>query len=267
AGTDRFKAWIITTTPGNFYLHQPLSKTGCAVLVPGQYKDAYQLGFHQNKPTHPALVQTGGKVRAYRDNDRDFYAEETKVIEEGHFGINIHRSNSLGPAQKRPRRAAAHLRALPGRLPKLLHLHPAPRARAGARLAANLAAGLRGRAASKPMAGPGADERPICGACDPEHHANNAQRWADAAPQGGGAYGTTTRYYIARLKADGTLDTAFGSTSPTTSLNNSISAIAVQPDGKILVGGSFTQYGSANTPRSYIARLDTGGVLDPTFVP
>jgi hypothetical protein len=95
-GTDRMRTWIVTTTPGNFYLHQPLSKLGCAVLVPGQYLDAYQLGFHQNKPAHPALVQTGGKVRAYRDNDRDFYAEETKVVEEGHFGINIHRSNMAG---------------------------------------------------------------------------------------------------------------------------------------------------------------------------
>ncbi|MGI4864438.1 MAG: hypothetical protein ACRYFZ_11005 [Janthinobacterium lividum] len=96
AGTDRLKAWIITTTPGNFYLQQPLSKAGCAVLMPGQYKGAYQLGFHQNKPAHPALVQVGAKVRAYRDNDRDIYAEETKVIEEGFFGINIHRSNMVG---------------------------------------------------------------------------------------------------------------------------------------------------------------------------
>ena len=96
AGTDRMRTWIITTTPGNFYLHQPLSKLGCAVLVPGQYPGAYQLGFHQNKPAHPALVQTGGKVRAYRDNNRDYYAEETKLVEEGHFGINIHRANMAG---------------------------------------------------------------------------------------------------------------------------------------------------------------------------
>lgn len=96
AGTERLKAWIITTTPGNFYLLKPVGKAGCAVLVPGQYKGVYQLGFHQNKPDHPALVQLGGKVRAYRDNDRDVYAEETKVVEEGFFGINIHRSNSMG---------------------------------------------------------------------------------------------------------------------------------------------------------------------------
>jgi hypothetical protein len=95
-GTDRLKAWIITTTPGNFYLQKPLGKAGCAVLVPGQYRGVYRLGFHMSKPDHPALVQQGGKVRAYRDNDRDIIAEETKVIEEGFFGINIHRSNSMG---------------------------------------------------------------------------------------------------------------------------------------------------------------------------
>lgn len=95
-GTDRMKAWIITTTPGNFYLQKPLSEAGCAVLVPGQYRSVYQLGFHMSKPDHPALVQQGGKVRAYRDSDRDVFAEETKLIEEGFFGINIHRSSSMG---------------------------------------------------------------------------------------------------------------------------------------------------------------------------
>lgn len=96
AGTERMKAWIITTTPGLFYLQKPLSKLGCAVLVPGQYTGTYQLGFHQSKPDHPALVQVHGKVKVYRDNDRDITAEETKVIEEGLFGVNIHRASSLG---------------------------------------------------------------------------------------------------------------------------------------------------------------------------
>ena len=95
-GTDRMRTWTVTTTPGKFYRHQPLSKLGCAVLVPGQYRDAYQLGFHQNKPAHLTLVQTGGKVRPYRDNDRDYYAAEPKVVEEGHFGINLHRTHVAG---------------------------------------------------------------------------------------------------------------------------------------------------------------------------
>lgn len=96
AGTERLRAWCITTTPGLVNLRRPASKAGCAVLVPDQYKNVYRLGLHKDKPDHPALVQTGGIVKAFRDNDRDELAEETKTITEGYFGINIHRANSNG---------------------------------------------------------------------------------------------------------------------------------------------------------------------------
>jgi hypothetical protein len=95
-GKPRLKSWSITTEPGVFYQKNPLSKLGAAVLVPGQYKKAYQLGLHQGRSNHPALVQTGNKVKVYRDNDRDGIAEETGVIEEGFFGINIHRASAAG---------------------------------------------------------------------------------------------------------------------------------------------------------------------------
>ena len=90
-GTERLQARAITTVPGAFYLINPL-KGGCAVLVPGQYKNAYILGFHQNNQSHPALVQRGGEVRIYRDNDHDNKPEETATAESGYFGINIHRT-------------------------------------------------------------------------------------------------------------------------------------------------------------------------------
>jgi uncharacterized delta-60 repeat protein len=44
-----------------------------------------------------------------------------------------------------------------------------------------------------------------------------------------------------------------------------VSAIAVQDDGKVLIGGVFTTVGG--TPRSYIARLNGDGSLDPSFAP
>ncbi|MDB5243623.1 MAG: hypothetical protein JWP57_4248 [Spirosoma sp.] len=94
-GTERLKAWPMTTDPGAYYLEHPLAG-GCAVLKPGQYKGAYILGFHQSKPDHPALVQHGGPVTIYRDNDRDNLAEETSSQENGYFGINIHRSQKEG---------------------------------------------------------------------------------------------------------------------------------------------------------------------------
>jgi uncharacterized delta-60 repeat protein len=46
--------------------------------------------------------------------------------------------------------------------------------------------------------------------------------------------------------------------------NSSVSALAVQGDGKILVGGDFTSIGGGS--RNYIARLDAGGILDTGFV-
>ncbi len=47
--------------------------------------------------------------------------------------------------------------------------------------------------------------------------------------------------------------------------SNGVATLAVQPDGKILVGGSFTNLGGQ--PRNYIGRLNTDGTLDSTFDP
>jgi uncharacterized delta-60 repeat protein len=47
--------------------------------------------------------------------------------------------------------------------------------------------------------------------------------------------------------------------------NGLVSSIAVQADGKILVGGDFTAFGLQT--RNYIARLNTDGTVDATFDP
>jgi uncharacterized delta-60 repeat protein len=47
--------------------------------------------------------------------------------------------------------------------------------------------------------------------------------------------------------------------------NDAVLALAIQPDGKVLVGGAFTSLGGAN--RSYIGRLNPDGSLDSTFNP
>ena len=65
------------------------------------------------------------------------------------------------------------------------------------------------------------------------------------SPNGGAA---VTRNRIARLNADGTLDTAFNPNA-----NSYVYSIAVQADGKILAGGYFTSIGGATRKR--IARL------------
>jgi uncharacterized delta-60 repeat protein len=75
-------------------------------------------------------------------------------------------------------------------------------------------------------------------------------------------YNGTGRNYIVRLNADGSLDPTFNTgTGP----NNGVSPVALQPDGKIVIGGSFTAYNG--TPRHYLARLNADGSLDTTFDP
>lgn len=64
------------------------------------------------------------------------------------------------------------------------------------------------------------------------------------------AFNGTTQNRIARLNSDGTLDTSF---NIGTGFNGPVHSIALQPDGKILVGGLFTKYNG--TTQSRIARL------------
>ncbi len=47
--------------------------------------------------------------------------------------------------------------------------------------------------------------------------------------------------------------------------NGAVDAIAIQSDGKIIIGGAFTQIGA--TPFLYLARLNTDGTLDASFKP
>ncbi|MFP5445738.1 MAG: fibronectin type III domain-containing protein, partial [Betaproteobacteria bacterium] len=72
--------------------------------------------------------------------------------------------------------------------------------------------------------------------------------------------GGQMRNRIARLNADGTLDAGFNPDA-----NNFVSSVAVQPDGKVLVGGSFTSMGGQM--RNRIARLNADGTLDEGFNP
>lgn len=75
-------------------------------------------------------------------------------------------------------------------------------------------------------------------------------------------YDNISRNRIARLNSDGTLDTTF---DPGTGMDGEVSAISIQPDGKIVVGGYFSDYNG--TPRNRIARLNPNGSLDTTFNP
>gem|GEM_PF-2543192 len=69
------------------------------------------------------------------------------------------------------------------------------------------------------------------------------------------------RARIARLTASGGLDTTF---TNTLGANLTVRAIAVQTDGKILVGGDFTQFNGL--ARNYLVRLNEDGSVDTNFV-
>ena len=80
-----------TTNPGTTVLksYKKFNAKGAAVLVADTWhNNVWMKGKHQGKVT--ALVQTGNKVRVYRDADMDEKSEESLVIQEGYFGINFH---------------------------------------------------------------------------------------------------------------------------------------------------------------------------------
>ena len=72
--------------------------------------------------------------------------------------------------------------------------------------------------------------------------------------------GVDQRNRVARLNLDGTIDTnfnvGFGPDQP-------VRALAMQPDGRIIIGGLFTNVNQ--TPRAWLARLNTDGSLDPNY--
>ncbi len=83
----------------------------------------------------------------------------------------------------------------------------------------------------------------------------------------GGAFNTFNgfaRNHLASLNSNGTVDTEF---YPFTvngySSSHRVGKITLQPDGRILIAGSFTTYNGLSAP--YIARLNADGTLDPSF--
>lgn len=69
--------------------------------------------------------------------------------------------------------------------------------------------------------------------------------------------------YLVRLNSDGTVDPSFNGI--TSGFNVTVNTVALQADGKILVGGAFTSFnGSAGAP-DYFIRLNSNGSVDSSF--
>ena len=85
-----FECFKCTTDPGTHWVENILSESGVAILKPGQYRSSHKLRLHQGK--YMALGQQK-PVKVYRDNNRDGkYDLIEESVQEGLFGINIHRA-------------------------------------------------------------------------------------------------------------------------------------------------------------------------------
>ncbi len=98
---------------------------------------------------------------------------------------------------------------------------------------------------------------------------NNPVRTLSIQPDGkiivGGqftSYNGSEQNHIIRLNSDGTKDESFNVGS---SFNDIVYATVVQPDGKIIAGGKFTNFNG--TWQNNVARLNTDGTIDLVFYP
>src|SRR5258706_8621617 len=73
-------------------------------------------------------------------------------------------------------------------------------------------------------------------------------------------YAGVPRSGIARLNSTGSIDATF---TPGQGANESVFTLAVQPDGKPIIGGFFNVYDGH--PQNAVARLNTNGTYDATF--
>lgn len=74
-------------------------------------------------------------------------------------------------------------------------------------------------------------------------------------------YNTITKKHIVRLNTDGSIDTTF---LMGTGADNPILSAAIQPDGKIIIGGGFTKFNGTNNVNR-ILRLNENGTIDASF--
>tara|TARA_R110000782_G_scaffold26587_9_gene68009 strand:+ start:4351 stop:4968 length:618 start_codon:yes stop_codon:yes gene_type:complete len=89
-GEWKFHCFKATTDPGTHWVENVMNGDGVAILKPGQYRGSHKLRLHLGK--YLALGQKE-PLKVYRDNNRDDeYNLDESSIQEGIFGINIHRA-------------------------------------------------------------------------------------------------------------------------------------------------------------------------------
>ena len=95
-GKKQAQSFAASTDPGFSMLVKPINQNGCAIMVEGHYKDCWSVGTHGRGGSNPhtAFKQSKGKVKVYRDKTTDtIYDLDRRTIQEGYFGINIHKGS------------------------------------------------------------------------------------------------------------------------------------------------------------------------------
>jgi hypothetical protein len=88
-----YNEYNCTTDPGDDWTDNPMLEKGVAILKPGQYPKSHKIRLHGGKYT--ALGQQNN-VQVYRDANKDgVYDYNEDTVDEGLFGINIHRATAL----------------------------------------------------------------------------------------------------------------------------------------------------------------------------
>jgi len=99
---DIIRVYAGTTDPGAWWTRNPITAagtTGAAHLCEGFHKNAWRVGTHATGTpfAHEALVQTGNKVKIWRDVNKDYEKSDRDPVQEGYYGINIHRAGLDDP--------------------------------------------------------------------------------------------------------------------------------------------------------------------------
>ncbi len=91
-GNWQFHCYDCTTDPGTHWVKNIMRTSGVAILKPGQYRSSHKIRLHAGR--YEALCQKKS-LKVYRDNNRDDnYDLLEENVQEGIFGINIHRATS-----------------------------------------------------------------------------------------------------------------------------------------------------------------------------
>ena len=94
-GEWQLHVWAATTDPGTKAVKEFKNKNGVARLIPDQYRGCYIIRKHAGK--YDAVCQDK-PVKVWRDKNKDNTFDEV-IVQEGIFGINIHKSNPKTESQ------------------------------------------------------------------------------------------------------------------------------------------------------------------------